>query len=301
MLLNDTESRRHRAGQSLAEWLADARPWRLVSTALGEPPQPVLDERWAAWSATHAHRLAYREVLLVVSGNSVFGWRGGLWAAPARSVFLLEAGDAHDLGYPPWADGLLHVWVSLAPGHASGSLVAVQDGRMQTVGGVHTARADGPPWPDLNRLWTQCAQDTILPAAASRNLLQAAVRLVLADLARELLAAEAPVRAAGEQRREAVATACRLIRQSSGLPVPLGALARAAGYSKYHFLRLFTQQTGLTVRQYTDRCRLEQMAVLRQQGLRQKEIAARLGFSAASAFSRWRRRHEPGPAAEPSA
>lgn len=302
MLLNDTDSRRRMAGQSLVAWLAAPGPCRLYSTALGEAPEPVLDERQSAWSATHAHRLPYREVLLAVRGTAAFGWRGGVWACPPGSVFLLEVGDAHDLGYPPWTDGLLHLWVSLAPGHAAGNLVAVQGGRTLTVGRVHTDAADGPAWPDLSRLWTQYAGDATLPPAAGRHLLQAAIRLLLAELARELLAHDPPARAAAELRRQAVQTACRLIRQAAGPPVPLDALARAAGYSKFHFLRLFTQQTGFTVRQYTDRCRLEEMAALRQQGLRQKEIAGRLGFSSPAAFSRWWRRHGPGvvpPAAGP--
>ncbi len=284
MLLNDADSRRRQAGQSLVAWLADPGPCRLYSTALGEAPEPVLDERQSAWSATHAHRLPYREVLLAVRGTTAFGWRGGVWACPPGSVFLLEVGDAHDLGYPPWADGLLHLWVSLAPGHAAGNLVAVQGGRPLTVGRVHTDAADGPAWPDLSRLWTQYAGDATLPPAAGRHLLQAAIRLLLAELARELLANDPPARAAAELRRQAVQTACRLIRQSAGQPVPLDALARAAGYSKFHFLRLFRQHTGQSVHQYIDQCRVRRAQALAGTGRPQREIAAALGFSSAAVF-----------------
>lgn len=290
MLLNDPDSQRRDAARCLLDWLSAEGPCRVLATRLGEAPVPARAPSQEAWSAAHTHRLPYREALLALRGNAVFGWRGGLWECSPGTVFLLEAGEGHDLGYPPWADGLLHVWLSLAPGHAAGNLIAVQGGRVIGLDRLHADPSEAPDSPDLDRLWSLALTDSALPLAAHRVLLLAALRLMLADLARHLLTGSAPRRGPAEARRLAVQTACRLIRQAEGQAVPLDALARAAGYSKYHFLRLFTRETGMTVRQYADRCRLEAIAGWRRQGLRHKEIAARLGFSGSSALSRWWRR-----------
>jgi len=305
MLLNDLDTQRRDAARCLLAWLSAEVPCRLVATALGDEPVPVQAPAHGAWSAAHTHRLPYREALLALQGNAAFGWRGALWECSPGTAFLLEAGEGHDLGYPPWADGLLHVWLSLAPGHAAGNLIAVQGGRVLGLARLHADPSEAPGGPDLDRLWSLARTDTAFPTAVHRALVLAALRLMLADLARHLQAGSAPRRGPAEARRLAVQTACRLIRQAEGQAVPLDALARAAGYSKYHFLRLFTQETGMTVRQYADRCRLEAIAGWRGEGLRHKEIAARMGFSGSSALSRWWRRQSAragGTAdAEPSA
>lgn len=54
---------------------------------------------------------------------------------------------------------------------------------------------------------------------------------------------------ARERQREAVAKTCSLIEAADG-PVPLDALARAAGFSAFHLHRLFRAATGVTPRAY---------------------------------------------------
>ena len=67
------------------------------------------------------------------------------------------------------------------------------------------------------------------------------------------------------------------------------ALARMAGYSTYHFLRLFKKHTGHTVHAYIDQCRQKRMEQLERKGTPRAQIAHALGFTALSSFSRWRR------------
>jgi AraC family transcriptional regulator of adaptative response/methylated-DNA-[protein]-cysteine methyltransferase len=57
--------------------------------------------------------------------------------------------------------------------------------------------------------------------------------------------------APAEQQAAAVARACRLIETADEMP-RLEALARAAGFSPYHFHRVFKAATGLTPKAYAD-------------------------------------------------
>lgn len=73
---------------------------------------------------------------------------------------------------------------------------------------------------------------------------------------------EAPL---SEQRRRKIVAACRIIEQAleAGEPVPqLGELAGRLDVSRYHFHRLFREQTGLTPREYA--------AARREQRLREE-------------------------------
>ena len=66
-------------------------------------------------------------------------------------------------------------------------------------------------------------------------------------------------------------------------------LAGRAGYSVPHFARLFRRHSGYTYREYLDALRVQLYRSLKAQGrLSQKEIAAELGFSSASALIHWR-------------
>ncbi len=63
-----------------------------------------------------------------------------------------------------------------------------------------------------------------------------------------------------------ITAACRLIEQSEPMP-GLQQLAQQAGFSVYHFQRLFRQVTGLTPKQYAQAHRGERMrSALRQEG-----------------------------------
>jgi AraC-like DNA-binding protein len=67
----------------------------------------------------------------------------------------------------------------------------------------------------------------------------------------------------------------------------LGDLARAAGLSSYHFLRIFQQVTGVTPHQYVRRMRLRNAAArLASQKEKVLDISLDCGFGDVSNFNR---------------
>jgi AraC-like DNA-binding protein len=111
---------------------------------------------------------------------------------------------------------------------------------------------------------------------------------------------------------------CRLCLARDGLRAedeplpPVSAIARRAGLSPFHFIRLFRAVFGETPHQYRSRARIERAkALLILSGQSVTEICMSVGFSSLGSFSAlftsrvgvspstWRRRHRPAPGAAP--
>ena len=84
-----------------------------------------------------------------------------------------------------------------------------------------------------------------------------------------------------------ITRAVRMVEQHSTAELNLEALAKAAGLSPYHFLRIFEQLTGLTPHQYVRRVRLRQAAErLASEPRKILDIALDCGFGDVSNFNR---------------
>jgi AraC family transcriptional regulator of adaptative response/methylated-DNA-[protein]-cysteine methyltransferase len=81
--------------------------------------------------------------------------------------------------------------------------------------------------------------------------------------------------------REVVAAACAQIGAAEGIP-SLDALAERSGYSRFHFLRLFRQVTGLTPRRYADGVRTKRLQAALAQGERVADAVAGAGYGSES-------------------
>ena len=77
------------------------------------------------------------------------------------------------------------------------------------------------------------------------------------------------------------------IAETAGRGVPLAEAARLAGYSKFHFLRLFRKETGQTFLEYVNLCRLNRVQTMLRNRQTKTAIAETLGFSHPSALLRW--------------
>ena len=81
--------------------------------------------------------------------------------------------------------------------------------------------------------------------------------------------------------REVVADACAMIDAAETIP-SLDTLAKRAGYSRFHFLRLFRDHTGLTPRSYAEGVRARRLAAALATGARVADAIAEAGFGSES-------------------
>ena len=89
-------------------------------------------------------------------------------------------------------------------------------------------------------------------------------------------------------------TVCDYIDQNLGDEMTLQTLARVAGFSEYHFHRIFSAMTGETLFCFIQRLRLERAAAqlcMVQRVPTVTEIAMGLGFSSTAVFSRSFKKH----------
>ena len=87
-----------------------------------------------------------------------------------------------------------------------------------------------------------------------------------------------------------IQTIVRHIHESHGRGCRLESLARIAGYSKYHFLRLFQKHTGMSLQSCVTGARVQAFRKMAAAGAPLRVISSDLGFAFPSALCRWRRR-----------
>ena len=75
-------------------------------------------------------------------------------------------------------------------------------------------------------------------------------------------------------------------------PKEVEELEKRFNRDRSYLSRLFKKAYGITIGEFIDRNREQYTATALARGMTQKEIAAQLGFSSASAFWLWRKRRE---------
>lgn len=146
--------------------------------------------------------------------------------------------------------------------------------------------ANSAPVVCARRIVTEALADHIKTAFAASAL---AYELTM-HLAAAARTAPAGAHAAALQR------ACDHAEQNQHLPLTVDTMARQAGFSRYHFTRLFTAHTGLSPAAWLVEQRVREAArLLRGTSLPLKEIADRCGFPDANYLSRVFRRHSGMP------
>jgi AraC-like DNA-binding protein len=89
------------------------------------------------------------------------------------------------------------------------------------------------------------------------------------------------------EKQNAIRAAADQIRHRCKEPWSLERMAELAGYSSYHFLRLFQQVMGKTPNHYVTECRIDAAKLLlATTALSVTEVAAQCGFAQASYFIR---------------
>jgi len=246
---------------------ADVRFWR-------DPDLPGVEARSSTYRTkafrTHTHRACI--ISLVDAGSTRFTQNGATSVVTAGQMVVIEAGTPHACNPDP-GTGLSYRLLSLAPGWLAGA----------------SPESGAPPRfpcpvltdPELFDAWGQLhtAYAWGAPAAEKQALLMACLR--------ELVARHADSSPAEPSlHNPAIAQACRHIQANPGVFVPLSELARQAGLSRHHFLRVFKTATGLPPHAYQLQQAIEHAKLLLAGGMPISQAALDAGFSDQSHFSR---------------
>jgi len=105
---------------------------------------------------------------------------------------------------------------------------------------------------------------------------------LLEQILREYAQVKAPSQ---PERRAEVQAVCDYLAAHLDEAVSLDALASLAGLSKYHLLRSFTRETGITPYSYLETLRIDRAKALLKQGETPANVAQETGFSDQSHFS----------------
>lgn len=208
-----------------------------------------------------------------------FGYRvrGGSFELVAGSVLVGHPGDEFVCTHEHHAFGDECLSFQLAPELVEG------------MGPTKIWRAGAlPPLPELV-VWGEAAQAAV-DGRASIGLDEAGL-LLAARLVEAVSGTDRSAPQPGTRERCRAVKAALWIDHHSHEVIGLGTVARHAGLSPFHFLRLFTRVVGLTPHQHLIRCRLRRAArLLAGDTLSITEVAAHAGFGDLSNFVRTFRR-----------
>jgi len=228
------------------------------------------------WSRNNPHQHATHELVIPLAGDVVYGIDSGFVRVQLGRVLWFRPGVAHDAGYPPASGNFDHLWVRLLAGQCAVSRVVGVDGRAERDERVRFLLDEaelGVSWSTWFAGSPVSAQPYVILALAA-----AVLRTVLSTHTNR-----APIVGVAE----VVSAVQAHLRSTAGSGDHLEGLASMAGYSKFHFLRVFKRETGMTVQTFINASRAARVAELQAKGMSQNAIASELGFASASSFGRW--------------
>lgn len=267
--------------------------WKLVCSGFPAEAPRVDDELHRGWLRDHLDAHVFREILFCLSGECVFSHQGILYDVHPGTLLLLNQFESHDDFYPARTSGT-HLWLALVGGAVLVNLFTIRDGRIRR---KISDRKQFPPMSHavkfLYSAWDEldAAENLELPLEFKRQKIITAV----SGVTLELVSAgyrnpETPTDSLRHQK-QVMNLIKNLIVETGGNGVNTDQLARTAGYSKFHFQRLFKRHVGCTVHYFINQQRVKTTRDLLAKGLRKNEIADQLGFSSPAVFSRWFNQH----------
>jgi AraC family transcriptional regulator, mar-sox-rob regulon activator len=266
--------------------LLDTTRWKLVSS-FAPPDAPVVrNRRHHRWAEKRHHQHAYPEIMFVLRGKSWYSLRETIYEARPGTVFYFDAAEEHDSGYPAFAPQCEHLWFGVLKDRFTAWFIR-HDKRGLSHDVLPCTGTQKDAGIDFVQTIFRLRNKSGLPPALLRaRCLSAVSALVCAVIEKGYSEPEEPE---GKFQEEIVSRIQEHLKETAGRGASLKSLARLAGYSKFHFLRLFKKHSGRTLQEYVNTCRLERVEELRKSGRSQKDISEALGFSCPQSFSRWQK------------
>ena len=273
---------------SLAAVLDQAN-WRVVSSLLDEEVDFIHQPAHLIWMHTHTESHPAREVLFALKGQGVYGYKNKVYPCSPGTVFFFDSYESHDKFYPPTCPDMMHLWLGLFEHDVVARILSVKGGIIK-VSGNPLVLKDAPTARLLATTWDEILNPSALPPPLMRAKLLASLSALLLRIV-EWGYEKIDEHKESHFQSQVIETICQHVAKTAGRDVPLSEAARLSGYSKFHFLRLFKQETGHTFHEYVNECRLKKVTAMLQERRTKTEISKTLGFTHPSTFLRWMKAH----------
>lgn len=224
-----------------------------------------------------------REILMTVSGKYTYAYNSKFYDCPPGAIFLIDSNMPHENYYTSDAAGLFHIWIYSGLKKTVVRCTRINCRKFEIFAWIAISVTSEI---NLNRLWDEYNQaNSYFAQFCGLQKLRLALGIIFCRLL------ENPTYSNHQDYLQAIVDLTKdRIQRDFCSGVNIDYLARCAGYSRYHFVRVFKQYANCTIQQYIDSCRIDEMERLQQLHHSKKEIARKLGFAGPSAFSIWQRK-----------
>ncbi len=236
--------------------------------------------QYRRWMHLHQHYHNLVEVVVALRGSHLYGIGGEAIRLTPGVAAMIPRRSPHDADYGPHHENCVDFWFHFFPAGACTLNYAFHTpqhpSRMVSAGGPPAALASD--FEKATRLIYH--GERRLPQEKARRFLLYLIHAFFENLMETGLSPTLP------NRRGITAAVKQYMLDHLSEPLSLRDLAAVAGYSPYHFHRLFLQTEGVTPRQFMERARVERACQLLKAGQSVTSVAHDVGFSSHTQLDR---------------
>lgn len=269
--------------------MLDSNCWKIACSQLPIETPQLSVEQHDKWLKKNRDKHSHREILLALKGKSLNSLNGTSYLCSPGSLFLFDEFEEHDLAYSSMNEDIDHLWLYLVKGRIAVNIVTIKNHRLDYC--RHNLIIENQNLISLMvELWDSL-KSSKLPDPLKRKKLVSVISLLMLELFERDLSYDYKPGSTKSYQIQTIDMIKDHILHTSGKGLTIDKLSRIAGYSKFHFLRLFKKYTGESIHEYINSVRISQVKSMLKNGYNKKEIAEELGFSCASSFSYWFRKN----------
>lgn len=269
--------------------MLDSKCWKVACSHLPIETTQLSTEQHDKWLEKNTDKHPHREILFILKGNSLNSLNGTSYLCSPGTLFLFDKLEEHDRAYSSINEDITHLWTHLVEGKIVANIVSIRNQRIE-YSGHNLVIKDNNLFSLMFEAWDSL-KNSKLPDDFKRKRLVSIFSLFMLKLVELDLNCDSPVENIKNYQSQTIDMIKEHIVSTSGKSLTIDKLARIAGYSKFHFLRLFKQYTGESIHKYINAVRISKVKSMLKNGYSKKEIAEKLGFSCASSFSHWFRKN----------
>lgn len=268
--------------------LTESSNWQLICSAFPHDISPIDSPPHQKWLEANSDQHPQQEILISLQGSTVNSLQGISFPVTPGTVLFFDSFEHHDNGYFKVDRNMKHLWLYFVGRKIIGRMYQAQNNQMKA-GFQELIIEKEYLFTALQKTWKSVKKSDIAVEYKRKKLIST-LELVLLEIIDHDQRSKKQSSSSTYQAR-IISTIKDHINDSSGKGLTIDRLAHIAGYSKFHFLRIFQQHTGQRVHEYINKVRIKKVEEMLEQGFMKKEISDELGFSCPVSFANWYRKN----------